>query len=375
MKEAIRNTTNTFMKDAAKILPNSGRTRRYTPPSESNSHFKKEDFALDVTKFLTPGKTTLTESNYNNLKLEAQEKMKKNNIVLFANTPFRKAEEMKYWTDLISSKSFDNIEGSVIRNKKADNIYDVGVAPHIVIPPHPENAFASIFPKFISFGILTAPGEKIGATHITSNIEYTQDLLSTKVGQKLRDLGVTYYRNMTSKNDPTDKLKYLNWQTSLKLEKKEDVEKYMNERYEKWHWGPNDSLHFQMDTDAFVYYDEIDSNVAFFSLASHAYWFDDMEEYRFVPDLERPNTLGFGDGTMLTVEEVEEINALTEKASFPLYWEQGDIAIVNNYMWMHARVPYTLKPGQKRDLAVKLIEKQDRTRMKPGKWDVLNMKV
>ena len=89
-------------------------------------------------------------------------------------------------------------------------------------------------------------------------------------------------------------------------------------------------------------------------------------------DEDRPNTLGFADGTMLSVEEVEEINKLTEDLSLPIYCNLGDIAVINNYMWMHARLPYTLKPNQKRELGVMLLEHQKRNRMIPGTWGILD---
>ena len=61
---------------------------------------------MDVSKFITPGTNIISHSNYNSLKAEAQRLIKEKYIVIFTNTPFRKPEEMQYYTDLVTENQF-----------------------------------------------------------------------------------------------------------------------------------------------------------------------------------------------------------------------------------------------------------------------------
>jgi hypothetical protein len=68
---------------------------------------------------------------------------------------------------------------------------------------------------------------------------------------------------------------------------------------------------------------------------------------------ENPSSaITFGDGSPISVEGLELICRLSEKFTFDLAWQDGDIALVDNYLTMHGRRPFT--GDRKREVLVAL---------------------
>jgi hypothetical protein len=58
--------------------------------------------------------------------------------------------------------------------------------------------------------------------------------------------------------------------------------------------------------------------------------------------LENPSSaITFGDGTAIPIEGLKLAVKLSEKFTFDLPWQDGDVALVDNYMAMHGRRPFT----------------------------------
>ena len=51
--------------------------------------------------------------------------------------------------------------------------------------------------------------------------------------------------------------------------------------------------------------------------------------------------INFGDGTAIPTVGLELAVKLSEKYTFDLPWQDGDVALVDNYMVMHGRRPFT----------------------------------
>jgi alpha-ketoglutarate-dependent taurine dioxygenase len=49
----------------------------------------------------------------------------------------------------------------------------------------------------------------------------------------------------------------------------------------------------------------------------------------------------FGDGTLLDRAAVDVATRLSEELSFNIPWERGDVALVDNFVTMHGRRPFT----------------------------------
>jgi hypothetical protein len=57
---------------------------------------------------------------------------------------------------------------------------------------------------------------------------------------------------------------------------------------------------------------------------------------------ENPSSaITFGDGSHIPKEGLERASELAEDFTFDLEWQDGDVAVVDNYRTMHGRRPYS----------------------------------
>lgn len=53
------------------------------------------------------------------------------------------------------------------------------------------------------------------------------------------------------------------------------------------------------------------------------------------------SAITFGDNSAISIEALELIVRLSDKYTFDLPWQDGDVALVDNYMAMHGRRPFS----------------------------------
>ena len=54
-----------------------------------------------------------------------------------------------------------------------------------------------------------------------------------------------------------------------------------------------------------------------------------------------PRNVYFGDGTVITEEEIAEINAVYQQSETSFPWQQNDVIMLDNMLAAHGRNPYT----------------------------------
>jgi hypothetical protein len=59
-------------------------------------------------------------------------------------------------------------------------------------------------------------------------------------------------------------------------------------------------------------------------------------------------SISFGDGSVIPVATMDRVIALADALTFDLVWQTGDVALVDNFLVMHGRHPYS---GDRRILA------------------------
>jgi alpha-ketoglutarate-dependent taurine dioxygenase len=293
------------------------------------------------------------------MEAEIKARFSENGMVLLKNTGFTEFSELKYWGALII-KDFSNYEGGAfVRKKLSDVVYNTGTEPdNLFIHPHNEMAYLPTFPRRIIFGSKTSL-KAGGETIMSDNVAVTHAMLQSDVGKKLKDKGVIYIRNLTSR-DAENKVVYKHWQDVFDTDDKEQVNSFSRGRGWNVEWKENDRCEIHFKTDAYEYNTTLNDNLLFTPVGAHGMHFDNWFPYNTLPFDQRPGHMVYGDGVPFTDKEIEFFLRIYDSYSFPIYWQPGWIAILDNERWAHARPPFSLQENETREIGVIIGDMKDR---------------
>jgi hypothetical protein len=213
------------------------------------------------------------------------------------------------------------------------------------------------------------PGK--GATFVSDNIKATDALLATEFGQKLKELGICYHRNLTDREAFRDRPPigvYNHWQKSMLTDDPDEAVAVARSRGLETEWGPNRLLKTRYYISAFEYFPRLDRNLLYSSIADDGMWFDAWPNVMHLPFDERPLKLTFGDDSEMTREEKQQFVDVYDDYGMPIDWKIGDVAVICNYRFAHGRPGIHLDDGEERELGVVIGEAYDRLEALPGKW-------
>ena len=291
-------------------------------------------------------------------------------LVHLRNTGLVDVEAMRQHARVVIDDQMRYDGGSNPRDNLAKNVYEVGAPLSAWLHYHHEMAYIGTSTRRLAFLCHTAlPGR--GSTFVSDSVAATAYLLETRFGQKLRDLGICYHRNMTDRDAYVDKLEvgvYNHWQKSLGTEDPDVAEAKANERGLVTAWGPNRLLKTKYTVSAFEYFAELDRNLLYSSVADHGMWFDAWPLVMHLPYEDRPLHMTFGDGSEISRDELAEFVALYGRFGIEIDWRQGDVAMVCNHRFAHGRPAISLGPGEDRVLGVMLGASFDRVGAVKDKW-------
>lgn len=155
------------------------------------------------------------------------------------------------------------------------------------------------------------------------------------------------------------------------VEDPDEVEPIAAERGLKIEWevrGKNRFLKTKYYVSAYEYFQPLDKNLLYSSVADDWMWFDSWPGIDTVNFDERPLKLTYGDDSDMTQQERQEFVDIHDRFGFPIKWKTGDVAIMCNYRFLHGRPGFEIAPGEKRELGVLIGETFDRIGHVDGKW-------
>jgi len=311
------------------------------------------------------------EKNKDKIKKQAEQLLNESGFCIFSNTDIKESSQVMKYFSLIVKENFSYEGGSFARKKLADNVYDTGCPNYCLLAPHIEMSYNPVMPKYLSLTCLESPHNGTGATMFSDNVSITKKMLKTKLGQKLKNLGIRHYRRLHSDMDKTypDAVKYSSWQVSYETNSKEKVEEYLRKSNQIFSWGKNDMLSIINPQEAYMYYEKTDSNLLFFGPSNHASMFDSYSvDFQKLDDDLRAFTLKFGDDSEFTNDEVLELHKFFDEDSYQCFYEEGEMMIIDNMMWQHGRLPFAVAPGKTRNIAVTLGDKYFPDKSRDDKW-------
>ena len=210
-------------------------------------------------------------------------------------------------------------------------VFSANEAPSdITIFLHHEMAQTPIYPSKLFFFCQTAPAEG-GETPICRS-----DILWERLTEQLpdfasscRDKGLKYSLTMAGESDESSGMGR-SWQSTFSAESREAAEARMNELGYSWQWQPNGDLRATTPVLPAVR-DLGDGRSSFFNqlIAAFKGWKDTRND--------PSKAITFGDDTTLDPDDVAKASQLADEVTFDIPWQDGDLALVDNYTAMHGR--------------------------------------
>jgi hypothetical protein len=202
--------------------------------------------------------------------------------------------------------------------------------PETTIFLHHEMAQTPVYPSRLFFFCQKA-AEEGGATPLCRS-----DVLWGMIDEKLPRFaqncltkGLKYSNVMPAEADLGSGMGR-SWQSTLSVDSREGAEARLSELGYSWEWTEQDELRVTSPTLPAVR-DLGGGKHSFFNqlIAAFKGWKDDRND--------PSKSITQGDGSVLDPSEIERVCELADEITFDLHWQDGDLALVDNYLCMHGR--------------------------------------
>lgn len=228
------------------------------------------------------------------------------------------------------------MEGATPRTHFGDKIYSSTEFPaDQTIAPHNELNYVKTWPMKIWFFCATAAQEG-GETHIV-DVRKVYDRLDPEILASFLDKGWMLARNFGDGFG-------LTWQTSYRVQTREELEAYFQAADIQWEWKEGDRLRSHqvrpavarhLKTGEMVWF----NHIAFWHVSSLEPNLRELLLSEFGEDGLPYNTY-YGDGTRIPDEVVEQLRQAYEAELVAIPWQEGDLMMLDNMLVAHGRKPY-----------------------------------
>lgn len=270
-------------------------------------------------------------------KTEIEAILRDSGAILFRGFPIDSAEAFDAFSDALDYPNFTYQESlsNAVRINFTDRVFTANEAPKDVeIYLHHEMAQTPISPSKLFFFCLSA-AEKGGETPLCRSdllfAEFAKQM--PHIAQEFVTKGLKYTTTMPAENDP-ESGQGRSWKSTLSVDSAEQAERKLKELGYSWEWTENGALKattpvlpavIDIGREQQVFYNQL--------IAAFMGW----KGVRENPS----SALTFGDNTLIPTDALEKIVELSEQFTFDVPWQAGDVALVDNYMAMHGRRPFS----------------------------------
>jgi alpha-ketoglutarate-dependent taurine dioxygenase len=253
--------------------------------------------------------------------------------VMFRGFPLRTAEDFDRFVGAFGLPNFayEDSLSNAVRINKTPRVFTANEAPpDVTIFFHHEMAQTPIYPSRLFF-FCEQPAAEGGATPLCRS-DVLWERLVEKCPQFARDCevkGLRYSNVMPAANDHASGMGR-SWQSTLKAQTPAEAETRLGGLGYSWTWQDDGCLRATTPVLKAVY-DLGDGRKSFFNqlIAAFCGWKDSRND--------PSKAITLGDGTPLDRDAVMTAVALAEELAFDVPWQQGDVALVDNYVVMHGR--------------------------------------
>ncbi|BDX08359.1 protein AmbD [Planctobacterium marinum] len=286
-----------------------------------------------------PGFTTLEDCiswvKANQAELETE--LSSAGALLFRGFPIDSAETFDAFSAAFGYANFTYQESlsNAVRINFTERVFTANEAPKDVeIYLHHEMAQTPIYPSKLFFFCKTA-ADTGGATPLCrSDALFTEmQKQAPELAKDFEDKGVKYTTRMPGADDANSG-QGRSWKSTLSVDSVAAAEAKLAELGYSWQWQEDGSLVATTPVMPAVMTLENGTKTFFNQLiAAYMGWKGVREN--------PASAITYGDGSHIPKDGLELINDLAHQFTFDLAWQDGDVAIVDNYMAMHGRRPYS----------------------------------
>jgi len=258
--------------------------------------------------------------------------LSENGALLFRGFPLASAEDFDAFAQAFNlpSFSYDDSLSNAVRVNYTPRVFSANEAPsEATINLHHEMAQTPIYPSKLFFFCHTA-ADKGGASSICRSDTLWSQLEEScpEFARACEEKGLKYSHTMTPEEDAQSG-QGRSWKSTFGVKTREEVEARMTELGYTWEWLEDDTLRVTSPTLPAVR-ELTNGRKSFFNQLIAALSWNDSGKDALA-------TVTFGDGSPLDIEGATTAERLAEELIFDVAWQEGDVALVDNYIAMHGR--------------------------------------
>jgi alpha-ketoglutarate-dependent taurine dioxygenase len=268
---------------------------------------------------------------------ELEAKLGESGAILFRGFPVDSAESFDEFSNSFDYPNFTYKESlsNAVRINFTERVFTANEAPKDVeIFLHHEMAQTPISPSKLFFFCKSA-AEEGGATPLCRSDMLFEDLAKQMpaLAANFVSKGLKYTTQMPAEDDPNSG-QGRSWKSTLSVQNAAQAEHKLADLDYSWEWLADGSLRattpvlpavIDIGNEKKVFYNQL--------IAAFMGW----KGVRENPS----SAITFGDGSDIPIEGLLLAVKLSEKFTFDLPWQDGDVALVDNYMAMHGRRPFS----------------------------------
>ena len=264
---------------------------------------------------------------------ELEQHLLSSGAVLFRGFPLDSAETFDAFSAGFGYPNFTYQESlsNAVRINFTERVFTANEAPKDVeIYLHHEMAQTPISPSKLFFFCVSS-AEEGGETPLCRSDKLFAALREAdpQLANDFAEKGLKYTTYMPADNDATSG-QGRSWKSTLSVADKAAAETKLAELGYAWEWLEDGSLKavtpvlpavLTLENGVEVFYNQL--------IAAYMGW----KGVRENPSV----AITFGDGSHIPKEGLDKVVALADQFTFDLPWQDGDVALVDNYMAMHGR--------------------------------------
>ena len=244
---------------------------------------------------------------------------------------FDSAIQRFYWENFTYEDSLSN----AVRVVHTPRVFSANEAPPATtIFLHHEMAQTPLYPSKLFFFCQKA-AEHGGSTPICRS-DHLWELIQKELPEfsvNCRERGLKYTNIMPAQADLKSGMGRT-WQSTLSVDSPKEAEVRLNELGYTWEWLKGNEL--KVTTPVLPAIRKLhDGRYSFFNQLIAA--FKGWKDARNDPS----KSITFGDGSIINPNDITKISDLADTITFDLQWEDGDLAIIDNFLCMHGRRSFT----------------------------------
>jgi alpha-ketoglutarate-dependent taurine dioxygenase len=277
-----------------------------------------------------------------------EETLAKAGAVLFRGFPVDSAESFDQFSAAFEYRNFTYKESlsNAVRVNFTERVFTANEAPKDVeIFLHHEMAQTPMAPSKLFF-FCQSSAEKGGQTPLCRSDKLYEALNKEwpSAMSAFEEFGVKYTTIMPA-NDDSESGQGRSWKSTLSVDTEEQAESKLSDLRYTWEWLENGDLKAVTPTLPAVIEFE-DESKSFFNqlIAAYMGWKGVKENHS--------DFIRFGDDSEIPKDILELAAKLAPEYTYDLPWQDGDVALVDNYRAMHGRKPF--EGDRKRQVLVAL---------------------